>query len=146
AAAQSAATTRSTRVPAKKLPARKAEKTQKPGSTDQPQSVEQRSQVKEEERHDVSPPLYAIPPAPRRGGKRIHEHEILPRQFNRGALDPVVQSTMSDLQAPATSANFAGIGNGFSGPQGTFSVNSAPPDTNGDVGPNHYVQIVNSDF
>src|SRR5215813_669006 len=91
AAAQSAATTRSTRVPAKKLPARKAEKTQKPGSTDQPQSVEQRSQVKEEERHDVSPPLYAIPPAPRRGGKRIHEHEILPRHFNRGALDPVVQ-------------------------------------------------------
>src|SRR2546430_13474664 len=24
--------------------------------------------------------------------------------------------------------------------------NSAPPDTNGDVGPNHYVQTVNTDF
>jgi hypothetical protein len=29
---------------------------------------------------------------------------------------------------------------------GTGSCNCAPPDTNGDVGPNHYVQIVNSDF
>jgi hypothetical protein len=27
-----------------------------------------------------------------------------------------------------------------------FAVNSAPPDTNGDVGPNHYVQTVNTDF
>ena len=47
---------------------------------------------------------------------------------------------------PATSLNFSGIGNGFTGPAGTFTVNSAPPDTNGSVGPNHYVQIVNTDF
>ena len=48
--------------------------------------------------------------------------------------------------APVTSTNFDGIGNGFSGPAGTFSVNSAPPDTNGDVGPNHFVQVVNSEL
>jgi len=42
--------------------------------------------------------------------------------------------------------SFDGIGNGFTGPQGTFSVSSAPPDTNGSVGPNHYVQTVNTDF
>jgi hypothetical protein len=38
------------------------------------------------------------------------------------------------------------VGNGFSGPSGTFSVASAPPDTNGAVGPNHFVQMVNTDF
>src|SRR5207302_10937194 len=38
------------------------------------------------------------------------------------------------------------VGNGFSGPAGTFTVAGAPPDTNGSVGPNHYVQIVNADF
>src|SRR5207253_9975972 len=42
--------------------------------------------------------------------------------------------------------NFDGVGNGFSGPAGTFTVAGAPPDTNGSVGPNHYVQIVNTDF
>ena len=46
------------------------------------------------------------------------------------------------LSAPVTSTNFDGIGNGVAG----FSVNAAPPDTNGDVGPNHYVQTVNTDF
>ena len=50
------------------------------------------------------------------------------------------------LLIPATSKNFDGVGNGFSGPSGTFTVNAAPPDTNGDVGPNHYVQTVNTDF
>lgn len=38
------------------------------------------------------------------------------------------------------------MGNGFTGPQGTFAVNSAPPDTSGSVGPNHYVEMVNSAF
>jgi hypothetical protein len=42
--------------------------------------------------------------------------------------------------------NSDGVGQGFSGPNGTFVVNSAPPDTNGAVGPNHYVQVVNTDF
>src|SRR5215472_5539570 len=136
AAIQSGPTTPSTRVPAKKSPVRKGEKTQKPVSTDQSSSIQSRSaQVQEAEHHDVSPPLYAIPPAPRRTGQRIHENEILPRQFNRGARDPVVQSTMPTALAPATSLNFAGVGNGFTGPAGTFTVQSAPPDTNGDVGP-----------
>lgn len=39
-----------------------------------------------------------------------------------------------------------GVGNGFSGPNGSFTVNSAPPDTNGAVGATQYVQIVNSGF
>ena len=47
---------------------------------------------------------------------------------------------------PAADRNFDGIGQGFSGPGGTFSVAGAPPDPNGDVGPNHYVQVVNTDL
>jgi hypothetical protein len=47
---------------------------------------------------------------------------------------------------PTTSHNFSGVGQGFLGPQGSFSVQSAPPDTNGSVGPNHYLQVVNTDF
>src|SRR5881296_1274416 len=48
--------------------------------------------------------------------------------------------------APALLTAFEGIGNGFTGPAGTFRVNSAPPDTNGAVGPNHYVETVNTSF
>ncbi|HET7785469.1 MAG TPA: hypothetical protein VFL36_05825 [Myxococcales bacterium] len=99
------------------------------------------------EHHDVSAPLTLLPPAPRSSVLVEHEVKRIPRHFNTAqATDPVVQATAPAPLAPATSLNFNGVGNGFSGPAGTFTVNSAPPDTNGDVGPNHYVQIVNSDF
>src|SRR5262249_41949811 len=115
---------------------------QQPVQADHSQSIEQRSpQVQEEEHHDVSPPLISIPPAPRQPGHRVHDHERLPRPENpnAGAGDPVLQQQAPVLAAPATTNNFDGVGNGFTGPQGTFTVNAAPPDTNGDVGPNHYV-------
>src|SRR5262249_11386376 len=60
--------------------------------------------------------------------------------------DPMVQTDIRDLAMPATIVNFDGVGNGFVGPQGTFTVNSAPPDTNGDIGKNHFIQTVNTDF
>src|SRR5439155_11717704 len=47
---------------------------------------------------------------------------------------------------PTASRSFEGVGKGFTGPQGTFTVAAAPPDTNGAVGPNHYVQTTNTDF
>ncbi len=43
---------------------------------------------------------------------------------------------------PPILVRFAGLGFGFPG----FSPSGTPPDTNGDVGPNHYVHIVNSSF
>lgn len=55
-------------------------------------------------------------------------------------------SSTTTTSIPATSLSFDGVGNGFSGPQGTFTVNAAPPDTNLSVGPNHVVEIVNTDF
>src|SRR5205807_5861609 len=43
---------------------------------------------------------------------------------------------------PTPTLNFEGLGNGQYG----FTVNSAPPDTNGTVGATQYVQWVNSSF
>ena len=49
--------------------------------------------------------------------------------------------------APATlGAGFDGVGVGFTGPDGTFTVDAAPPDTNGAVGDTQYVQWVNESF
>ena len=60
-----------------------------------------------------------------------------------GSGDPVVQSTaLNSLGSLTTGLNFEGLGNGFP----NFSVNSAPPDTNGAVGATQYVQWVNESF
>jgi hypothetical protein len=64
-----------------------------------------------------------------------------------GGQSPVTGSpTTSAASAPNAGISFEGVGNGFTGPQGTFVVNAAPPDPNGAVGPNHYVEVVNTDF
>jgi len=56
------------------------------------------------------------------------------------AADPVVQSAVGINAIASPLVSFEGMGAGLAG----FTVQSAPPDTDGDVGPNHYVQIVNS--
>ena len=64
----------------------------------------------------------------------------LPKPQLEGAVpevDSVVQKSFLGVSAPPTIANFEGLNN----------VNNVlPPDTNGDIGPNHYVQIVNLSF
>jgi hypothetical protein len=100
---------------------------------------------------DVSPPLRELPPGPRHFGVLEAEPvRHIPSSRNPSfGPDPVLQTATRapvSALAPATLANFDGIGQGFTGPSGTFTVNSAPPDTNGAVGPNHFVEIVNTDF
>src|SRR5919198_5285800 len=110
-----------------------------------------RAQVNRDSYHDVSPPLREMPPGPRVVG--VLEAEPVrripsPRMPSFGP-DPVLQPPRSSLVAPlapATTANFDGIGDGVTGPAGTFNVNSAPPDTNAAVGPNHVVETVNTDL
>src|SRR5207245_1333625 len=61
--------------------------------------------------------------------------------------DPVLQASVAPLLLPRTSTNFDGIGLGFLGVNTRpFEVNGVPPDPQGDVGPSHYVQIVNASF
>jgi len=54
---------------------------------------------------------------------------------------------INTLAAPTTAGlGVDGVGKGFVGPQGAFTVQSAPPDTTGAVGATQYVQWVNSSF
>jgi hypothetical protein len=98
--------------------------------------------------HDESPPLYLVTPAERQA-PIAHEPKRIPRgPSGHFASLPraTVQTSVPPLLMPAASVTFDGVGQGFTGPAGTFSVASAPPDTNGDIGLNHYLQIVNTDF
>lgn len=57
--------------------------------------------------------------------------------------DPVLQDSATVNAATVTTElNFEGLGDGFSG----FSVNAAPPDTNGAAGATQFVQWVNESF
>ena len=97
-------------------------------------------------KHDTSAPLSSITPLKgEQNGKDADMDKvfILP---GRGTtldlnapvqLDAAVQAAPIAPDAPVTIANFDGVTN----------VNGVlPPDTNGDVGPNHYMQWVNLSF
>jgi len=93
------------------------------------------------DRFDRSPRLRDLPPGVPPIGEMVKEREPRWRRVSRhpsGLLsDPVVQASPEIPNIPATSRNVEGIGN----------VNAVlPPDTNGDVGPNHFVQWVNLSF
>src|SRR5438128_10684257 len=97
-------------------------------------------------KNDVSPRLASIPPQTE--GARSDRRERPLRGFphaTAGSPDAAFDSTVSGA-APAVSSSFEGIGQGFVGPAGSFTVQYAPPDTNGAVGPNHFVQTVNVSF
>ncbi|HEX5158537.1 MAG TPA: hypothetical protein VFW17_15095 [Ktedonobacterales bacterium] len=100
-------------------------------------------------KNDLSQPLRSIAgkPSNGHGGQADDFPSMKPVRPGRpNNLNPNIQSQVGSAAAPATSNNFDGVGNGFTGPNGTFTVNSAPPDTNGAVGPQDYVQTVNTDF
>src|SRR5688500_8207485 len=93
-------------------------------------------------KNDVSPALRNIAPLPAAPWHTVREMPE-PRGENSGTADtagpvndPVVQKSFGPgaLAMPAPMLDFAGVGNR----NGVY-----PPDTNGDVGPNHYVQWVN---
>jgi uncharacterized repeat protein (TIGR01451 family) len=88
-----------------------------------------------------------IPPADPTELVGEEEEEALPRPTGDGSYagpDPALQPGGAGSGIPPTSQNFEGIDIGESSSDGVFI--GAPPDTNGDVGPNHYVQTVNTAF
>jgi hypothetical protein len=104
-----------------------------------------RATIITETHHDVSPPLRGVTPNPTGGDQE--EAEVpgpLPHP-SRPVADPVVQHTAGVL-APTVGANFDGLGQGFTGPGGTFSITGAPPDPNSAVGATQVVEIVNTGF
>ena len=92
-------------------------------------------------RHDLSPRLANIPIARSEKSPVFREvlHRPLPKQGPKlsGFRDPVVQNFHGITNMPNTANNFGG---------GDNTDGVLPPDTNGAVGPNHYVQWVNLHF
>jgi subtilisin-like proprotein convertase family protein len=104
-------------------------------------------QVIKADAQDVSPPLSELAKRPVPfASERAHEAEAwrqIPHKHLEASgpvVDPVVQTAIGGPNIPTPITTFEGMGTGLPG----FSVQSAPPDTDGDVGLNHYVQIVNS--
>lgn len=109
------------------------------------QPVSRGTEVTAATHFDVSPRLQTLRAAPARGGPPVAlPLRPIPRPRALPGMDPVLQRFAASPQLPALSKNFDGVGNGFSGPQGAFIVNAAPPDPNLAVGPNHIVQLVNT--
>lgn len=109
------------------------------GAGPQPRPV-----VREATRTDTTQALRQmpqLPPMPKVLGE-IFEQPIkrLPNRLGSPELDggdPMLQEPAGGPTAPSTSAGFDGVGN----------ENSVlPPDPVGDIGPNHYVQMVNLSF
>ncbi len=85
--------------------------------------------------HDTSPPLRDLPPATAPAGGSAAPKRPTPEQSPASRNAPQRAFPTFTTPMPGTTANFAGMDN----------INGYyPPDTNGDVGPAHYVQMVNS--
>jgi uncharacterized repeat protein (TIGR01451 family) len=98
--------------------------------------------VREAVAHDTSPPLRDLEPVslPQEATNVPSLPFPDPPEVPE-VLDPALQTESSPDAAPPPNQTFAGNGNNENSP---FQVN--PPDTVGDVGPNHYVQMVNLVF
>ena len=86
-------------------------------------------------------------PRPDELSKSGREHAAKPLPWLDGPGTPSDGALQSQTILPAATTpglGFDGIGQGFTGPQGSFTVNSAPPDTNGAAGTTQYVQTVNT--
>lgn len=104
----------------------------------------QRPVVTTAERFDISPPLRTIQPILVLKPKdKAKDDRGTPGPINNTQHDPdpAVQTSAGrgvfSQDIPPTGANFNGM---------TNTLGLAPPDPNGDIGPNHYVQMVNLRF
>src|SRR5512133_3686784 len=92
-------------------------------------------------KNDVSQALRSIPvTAPTPAGEMEASPNPRPVSNHVDRVDAARQSTQFAPNMPGTTLNFDGI------PLPGVGCNCAPPDTNGEVGLTHYVQIVNEGF
>jgi hypothetical protein len=97
--------------------------------------------------HDVSPPLrdLAAGRVPGDAEDPADEEEGGPiAQGDANQADGALQTVMPPTTIPSTQANFEGLSNQDNFNIFGFRVN--PPDPNGEVGPNNYVEMINLVF
>jgi uncharacterized membrane protein len=125
-----------------------------PGSSSLPEGARPSATVSSAVHHDSSDPLTLMRPAARTRSQVVYRPRAHSRNLNvqdvpgsGAATEAAVAQNLPLIGFAALAMlNFDGVGNGFTGPAGTFVVPAAPPTANGDVGPHHYVQVVNDDF
>jgi hypothetical protein len=108
----------------------------------------QQVEVIKEVNHGVSAPVRTMPYEPL-GAPIMRPWLVGP---NAGAPsiaegeDSALQESAGPMVRTTPGLSFLGVGNGFSGPNGTFSVQYAPPDTNAAVGATQIVETVNISY
>jgi PKD repeat protein len=105
--------------------------------------VDGQVRVIQAEFHGSSHKIRALPVVPDPQKARKIPLRFPPIPESRLVADPVVQTTTSTTVATTDLNNFLGLGAGFVGPAGAYTVRAAPPDTIGAVGKDHYIQAVN---
>jgi hypothetical protein len=111
--------------------------------------AQSRMTIRRQVHHDVSAPLRDLISVAPKPSRIKHEAEPvrripLPPGISTLEEDPLRQQTTVPVTpfTPVVGTSFEGLGAGQLG----FTVNSAPPDTNGAVGATQYVQWVNESF
>ena len=115
------------------------------------QSSHGHAEVSSAVQHDTSPALRDVVVNPA-DFKKMHdrvEHDLpLPHVPDNQADEALQNFASHGANAPtpggAAASGILGVGNGFTGPAGAFTVQYAPPDTTGAVGATQYVQVVNT--
>src|ERR1035437_4380869 len=105
-----------------------------------------RAEVKKPVYFDISPPLRDMVNQPQFPADRAWKDGIVKNYFRTNELkavdtqsnfrDPVLQDYNGQTLSDTTIQNFEGVGGGA----------FIPPDTDGDIGPNHYFQVVNASY
>jgi hypothetical protein len=101
--------------------------------------------VQQAQHHDVSAPLRSMrSQTPTPPTHRVIPWRKVPRPPATSVTDPVRQTHAPTRAVPTLSQNFDGVGQGFTGPQGSYSVTGVPPDPNSAVGSTQVMEIVNT--
>jgi len=93
-------------------------------------------------KHDLSPPLREMPVIPPYGIRVLESEAMHPFPLgNENTPDAALQTSLPELAQPAMPSPLAQF-EGISAAQS--SCGCTPPDTNGEIGPRHFLQMVNS--
>ncbi len=122
------------------------------GQAQQPQSLKG-SKTMSVQYLGTSPKLTDIKPIPNRVKKDASDVYIVPNKLTKTGLikgisnktlDPVMQRTTNNVRMNAAQVKVGFDGGSNVDNANVNGINVAPPDTQGDVGPNNYIQMTNS--